>query len=55
MPKEKKPPEPERSAEETATLARDVMKRMLSAPPSPHSEVSGNGKRKSGKGKKRRG
>ena len=31
--------EPDRTPEETAALARDVMKRMLQTPPQPHEKV----------------
>jgi hypothetical protein len=36
MPKKPEQTEPERTPEQTAQMARDVMKRMLATPPTPH-------------------
>lgn len=37
-------PDDKRSTKETAQLARNVMKRMLATPPTPHADAKGRGK-----------
>jgi hypothetical protein len=52
MPKETKPTEEPRTPMETSAMARDVMKRMLQTPPTPHVEAKSRGKGKAVKRKR---
>jgi hypothetical protein len=45
MPKKPEQTEPERSPAETQRLAREVMKRMLATPPTPHDDKKRKRKR----------